>query len=101
MPLPRRGADWLVQDTSPADVFTPERLSDEHRLIAKTAAEFVTNEVAPALADLEKKNWAVARKLVARAGELGLIGVDVPEDVGGIGLDKAAASVSTPTGPPP
>ena len=93
MSASRRGADWLVQDTSPADVFTPERLSEEHRLIAKTAAEFVTNEVAPALAELEKKNWTVARHLVARAGELGLIGVDVPEDVGGIGLDKAAAVI--------
>jgi alkylation response protein AidB-like acyl-CoA dehydrogenase len=93
MSLSRRGADWLVQETSPADVFTPERLSEEHRLIAKTAAEFVTNEVAPALAELEKKNWTIARHLVARAGELGLIGVDVPEDVGGIGLDKAAAVI--------
>jgi alkylation response protein AidB-like acyl-CoA dehydrogenase len=90
---PRLGADWLVRDTDPQDVFTPERLSEEHRLIAKTAAEFVTNEVAPALAELEKKNWKIARTLVARAGELGLIGVDVPEDVGGIGLDKAAAVI--------
>src|SRR6185295_13143560 len=89
----RLGCDWLIADTSPDDVFTPERLSEEHRLIAQTAAEFVTNEVAPALAELEKKNWTVARKLVARAGELGLIGVDVPEDVGGIGLDKAAAVI--------
>jgi alkylation response protein AidB-like acyl-CoA dehydrogenase len=90
---PRLGADWLIQDTAPADVFTPERLSDEHRLIAQTAAEFVANEVAPALAELENKNWKVARDLVARAGALGLIGVDVPEDVGGVGLDKAASVV--------
>ncbi len=89
----RLGADWLFRDTDPADVFTPERLSEEHRLIAQTAAEFVTNEVAPALPELEKKNWKVARDLVARAGGLGLIGVDVPEDVGGVGSDKAAAVV--------
>ena len=89
----RLGADWLFRDTDPADVFTPERLSEEHRLIAQTAAEFVTNEVAPALPELEKKNWKIARDLVARAGALGLIGVDVPEDVGGVGSDKAAAVV--------
>jgi alkylation response protein AidB-like acyl-CoA dehydrogenase len=87
----RAGADWLFQDTDPQDVFTPEQLSEEHRLIAQTAAEFMANEVAPALPELEKKNWAVARDLVARAGALGLIGVDVPEDVGGVGSDKAAA----------
>ena len=93
MPPPRLGADWLFRDTDPADVFTPERLSEEHRLIAQTAAEFVANEVAPALPELEKKNWKVARDLVARAGARGLIGVDVPEDVGGVGSDKAAAVV--------
>lgn len=87
------GAEWLIADTNPGEVFTPERLSDEHRLIARTAQEFVSNEVAPALMELEKKNWTVARTLVARAGELGLIGVDVPESLGGVGLDKAAAIV--------
>ena len=89
----RSGAAWLITDTDPGDVFTPERLSEEHRLIARTAQEFVANEVAPALTELEKKNWTVARTLVARAGELGLIGVDVPEALGGVGLDKAAAIV--------
>jgi len=93
MSLKRLGADWLFTDTSPSDVFTPERLSDEHRLIAQTAAEFIRNEVAPALGELENKNWTLARKLVARAGDLGLIGVDVPEVFGGVGLDKAAAIV--------
>jgi alkylation response protein AidB-like acyl-CoA dehydrogenase len=91
--MARSGAEWLVADTPAGEVFTPERLSAEHRLIEQTAAEFMTNEVAPALADLEKKDWAKARALVARAGELGLIGVDTPEEFGGVGLDKAAAIV--------
>src|SRR5688572_24279278 len=91
--MARSGAEWLVADTPADEVFTPERLSAEHRLIEQTAAEFMTNEVAPALADLEKKDWAKARALVARAGELGLIGVDTPEEFGGVGLDKAAAIV--------
>jgi alkylation response protein AidB-like acyl-CoA dehydrogenase len=91
--MARLGADWLVRDTAAADAFTPERLSDEHRLIAQTATEFITNEVAPALLELEQKNWPLARTLVLRAGALGLIGVDVPEDVGGVALDKAAAVV--------
>jgi len=89
----RRGGDWLVAETEPAEVFTPEKLSDEQRLIAKTAAEFLEKEVDPALPELEAKNWTVARKLIARAGELGLLGTDVPESVGGIGLDKVTALV--------
>jgi alkylation response protein AidB-like acyl-CoA dehydrogenase len=89
----RRGGEWLVGESSPDDILTPEKLDEEHRLVGRTAAEFVEQEVVPALGELEQKNWAVARKLLLRAGELGLIGTDVPESVGGVGLDKAASIV--------
>jgi len=89
----RRGADWLLEPTSPQDVFTPERLSDEHRLIAQTATEFLEKEILPAIDRLETKDWALAKALVKRAGDLGLLGTDVPEAFGGIDLDKAAAVV--------
>jgi alkylation response protein AidB-like acyl-CoA dehydrogenase len=91
----RRGGDWLVRETDPASVFSPEHLSDEHQLIAQMAAEFVGKEVEPALADLEEKRWDVVRRLMLRAGELGLLGTDVPEAVGGAGLDKAASIIAT------
>jgi len=91
--LQRRGADWLLEPTAPGDVFTPERLSDDHRLIAQTATEFLDKEILPAVERLEAKDWSLARTLVKRAGDLGLLGTDVPEAFGGIGLDKAAAVV--------
>ena len=74
-------------------VLTPERLSDEHRLIAQTAREFADKEVVPGIDRLEQKDWAFARQLLQRSGELGLLGVDAPEEFGGVGLDKAAALV--------
>ncbi len=86
-----RGGEWLVGDTSEA--FTPERLSDDHRMIAQTAREFMTNEVLPVIDKLEQKDWALARALVASGGALGLIGTDVPEELGGVGLDKAASII--------
>jgi alkylation response protein AidB-like acyl-CoA dehydrogenase len=89
----RRGGSWLVDSSDSTDLFTPERLSDEHRLIARTADEFVTNEVLPNLDQLEQKDWKLARRLVQRAGELGLLGVDAPEAYGGVALDKAASLV--------
>jgi alkylation response protein AidB-like acyl-CoA dehydrogenase len=89
----QRGAAWLSADTHSAEVLTPEKLSAEHRLIAQTAAEFVRTEVQPRLDELERKDWTVARRLIAQAGERGLIGADVPEAHGGVGLDKAAAIV--------
>jgi alkylation response protein AidB-like acyl-CoA dehydrogenase len=89
----RRGADWLLEPTAAQDVFTPARLSPEHRLIAQTATEFLDKEILPAVDRLESKDWALAKTLVKRAGDLGLLGTDVPETYGGIDLDKAAAIV--------
>jgi alkylation response protein AidB-like acyl-CoA dehydrogenase len=88
-----RGGSWLIDETAPESAFTPETLSDEHRLIEQTAGEFMTNEVLPAIDRLEQKDWALARQLVRRAGELGLLGTDVPEPFGGVGLDKVASIV--------
>ena len=87
------GASWLTEDVEPEGVLTPEKVSSEHRLIAQTATEFVTGEVLPRLDDLERKDWGVARHLMMRCGELGLIGADVPEEYGGVALDKAAAVI--------
>jgi alkylation response protein AidB-like acyl-CoA dehydrogenase len=88
-----RGGAWLIEDSPTDSVFTPERLSDEHRLISQTADEFITHEVLPELERLEQKDWALARSLVRRAGELGLLGTDVPEAQGGVELDKASSIV--------
>ena len=88
----RRGGGWLIDDAAGA-VLTPETLTDEHRLIGRTADEFVAAEVIPALERLEQKDWALARTLVQRAGELGLLGTDVPEEYGGVGLDKVSSII--------
>ena len=81
----------MIEDAPADSIFTPEKLSDEHRLISQTADEFMTNEVLPAIERLEQKDWALARDLVRRAGELGLLGTDVPETLGGVGLDKVSS----------
>ena len=88
-----QGGVWLIEEADAATVLTPERLSEEHRLIGRTADEFIDNEVMPAIDRLEQKDWALARTLVRRAGELGLLGADVPEALGGVELDKVAALV--------
>jgi alkylation response protein AidB-like acyl-CoA dehydrogenase len=86
-----RGGSWLIEDAPSEPVFTPEQLSEEHRLIGQTADEFMTNEVIPAIEKLEQKDWALARHLVKRAGELGLLGTDAPEAFGGVDLDKVSS----------
>src|SRR6478752_3083703 len=88
-----RGGEFLLQSSDASSVFTPEQLTEEHRLIARTAQEFVDNEILPRLDTLEQKDWELARRLVQRGGDLGLFGVDVPEAYGGVGLDKVSSLV--------
>jgi alkylation response protein AidB-like acyl-CoA dehydrogenase len=88
-----KGGAWLLESSDPACVLTPERISEEHRLIAQTAREFAEKEVVPAIDRLEQKDWTLARQLLRRAGDLGLLGVDAPEEFGGVGLDKVASLV--------
>jgi alkylation response protein AidB-like acyl-CoA dehydrogenase len=82
---------WLLEGGAAADIFTPEQLSDEHRLMAQTTIEFVQSEVLPMLDRLEQKDWELARSLLRRCGELGLLGIAVPETYGGLDLDKASS----------
>src|SRR4029434_6335629 len=89
----RKGGSWLLEETEPTSVFTPEKLSEEHRLMAQTVEEFVAAEVMPNIDQLETKDWKLARTLVQRAGELGLLGISVPEQYGGLDLDKVSALV--------
>jgi alkylation response protein AidB-like acyl-CoA dehydrogenase len=89
--LSRKGGSWLLDETPASDVFTPEKLSEEHRLMARTTTEFVDNEVLPSLERLESKDWDLARALIRRGGELGLLSIAVPEEYGGLDLDKASS----------
>ncbi|HXG53872.1 MAG TPA: acyl-CoA dehydrogenase family protein [Vicinamibacterales bacterium] len=88
-----RGASWLFASAAPVSTFTPEQLSDEHRLIRQTADAFMANEVLPAIHRLEEKDWTCARELVATCAELGLLGTDVPEEYGGLAMDKVSSLI--------
>src|SRR5579872_5299803 len=88
-----KGGSFLIEERRPDDVFTPEDFTDEHRQIAKTTVEFTTNEVMPAAAEIEAKNFTVTRALLRKAGELGLMGVDVPEEYGGLEMDKVTSAL--------
>ena len=89
----RKGVSWLMEDAAASEIFTPETISDEHRLMAQTTDEFVDTEVLPKLEQLETKDWDLARQLIRRCGELGLLGVNVPEQYGGLDLDKVSSLI--------
>ncbi|MBP3039393.1 acyl-CoA dehydrogenase family protein [Bacillaceae bacterium Marseille-Q3522] len=88
-----KGGSFLIEEVTSASIFTPEDYSDEHIMIAKTAEEFVANEVLPQLEYLEKHQFDRTVALLKHAGELGLLGADVPEEFGGLGLDKISSAL--------
>ena len=87
------GGSFLISDATPADCFFPEDFSDEHRQIAQTTADFAINEVVPVSDAIEAKEFTVTRRLLREASELGLTSVDIPEEYGGLEMDKVTSAI--------
>jgi butyryl-CoA dehydrogenase len=87
------GGSFLIADATPEDIFTPEDLSEEQQEIARTTAEFAEKSILPRAAEIEAKNFAVTRELLLEAGKLGLLAVDIPEEYGGLALDKVTSAL--------
>ena len=90
-----KGGSFLLESPAPQDVFTPADLSDDQKLIGQTAEEFVVKEVLPLAKDLEAKKPGLMAELARKAAELGLMSGGTPEEYGGAGLDKVAATILT------
>lgn len=88
-----KGGSFLIDDVSFEQVFTPEDYSTEHKMISKTTEEFVVNRVLPEVEYLENQEFDRSVRLLKEAGELGLLGADVPEEYGGLGLDKVSSAL--------
>jgi alkylation response protein AidB-like acyl-CoA dehydrogenase len=90
-----KGGSFLIEDITYEQLFTPEDFTEEHLMIAKTAEDFVEKEVVPQLEHLENHEFDRTVKLLKKAGELGLLAVDVPEEYEGLALDKITSSLLT------
>ncbi len=82
-----KGGEFLLHAAAPAVFFTQEDFTDEHRAIAKATSEFWYQEVAPNLDAILHQDFVTLRRVVRKAGELGLTGVYVPEKYGGMEMD--------------
>ncbi|MBT2758313.1 acyl-CoA dehydrogenase family protein [Mesobacillus foraminis] len=90
-----KGGSFLIEDAAPEQIFTPEDFTDEQIMIAKTTEDFVNNEVRPQIGHLENHEFDRTVKLLKEAGELGLLGADIPEEYGGLNLDKISSALIT------
>ncbi len=90
-----QGGGFLLERTGSATVLIPEMLTDEQRMMHKTAEDFVTREVETRVAEIESKKPGLMRSILQKAGEVGLLGHDIPEAYGGLGGDKTSSSLIT------
>ena len=68
-----KGGEFLIADSTSAEIFTPEDFTEEQKMIGETTKEFVDNEIYPQLPALEDHAWELARELVKKGGDLGLL----------------------------
>jgi alkylation response protein AidB-like acyl-CoA dehydrogenase len=87
------GGSFLISNPAPADCFFPEDFTEEHRQIAQTTADFAANEIVPHSDAMEAKDFSVTRRLIKAAAELGLTAADIPEEYGGLEMDKATSAI--------
>src|SRR5438128_6472452 len=90
-----KGGSFILEDHDASEVFTPDDLSDEHLMIAQTAREFTDKEILPLDAEIESKDYELTRGLLRKAGDLGLLSIDIPEKNGGAGLDLLSSLVAS------
>jgi alkylation response protein AidB-like acyl-CoA dehydrogenase len=88
-----KGGSFLIENRSPEEIFTPEDLTDQHRLIGQTGREFVEQEVLPRVDEMEAKKPGLLRELLQKAAEVGLCGSDAPQKYGGLELDKISSII--------
>ncbi|MGG1879112.1 acyl-CoA dehydrogenase family protein [Paenibacillus cisolokensis] len=92
-----KGGSFVIETPELERVMTPEDFTDEHRMIAETVRDFVDGEIMPRDEEIEKLDYELTVELLRKSGELGLLGADVPEAFGGVGLDKVSSTIINET----
>jgi alkylation response protein AidB-like acyl-CoA dehydrogenase len=87
------GGSYIIDHVAPESITTPEDFTEEQRMFGETTRDFVESDILPHDEELEKLNYELTVKLLRKAGDLGLLGADVPEQYGGLGLDKVSSTI--------
>ena len=90
-----RGGEFLIKETNYLDIFIPEEFNDEQLMIAQMCKDFIENEVNPNLDKIDSMEDGLMASILDKAGELGLLSISIPEDLGGLGSDFITSMIST------
>ena len=89
------GGDFLIKEVSCDEIFTPEEWTEEHLMMRQTAIDFINSRVVPNLDAIDEMQEGLMQTLLEEAGELGLLGSSVPENLGGMGMDFKSTMIIT------
>lgn len=92
---PITGGEFLIRETLSSDIFIPEEWSEEQIMMKKTCEEFLAQEVFPKLDAIDHQEEGLMQSIMDKAGALGLLGISVPEDLGGMGMDFKTSMLCT------
>jgi alkylation response protein AidB-like acyl-CoA dehydrogenase len=90
-----KGGEFLIKETSAEDVFTPEQWTEEQLMMKKTCEDFIQQEVLPKLNQIDAQEEGLMVSILNKAGELGILGISVPENLGGLGFDFVTSMLTT------
>jgi alkylation response protein AidB-like acyl-CoA dehydrogenase len=92
---PLKGGEFLIRKTAPQEIFIPEEWNEEQRMIGQMCDDFIDQEVDPHLERIDKMEDGLMPSLLDKAGELGMLGMTVPEEFGGMGVDFKTSLLAT------
>jgi alkylation response protein AidB-like acyl-CoA dehydrogenase len=90
-----KGGEFLIKETNAEDIFIPEQWNEEQMMMKKTCDDFISQEVLPILDRIDNQEEGLMVSLMDKAGELGLLGTSIPEDLGGLGFDFVTTMLTT------
>lgn len=82
-----KGGEFLIKETEAADIFIPAEFTEEQNMMAQATKDFIDKEIQPKREKIEKQEDGIVPELMTKAGELGLLGVSIPEEYGGLGMN--------------
>lgn len=90
-----KGGEFIIRDTKPENIFIPEEWNEEQKMIASMCDDFIEKEVVPHVERIDKMEEGLMQSILDKAGELGMLGMSVPEDLGGMGVDFKTSLLAT------
>ena len=93
MELGLRGGGFLLAEVTPDQVYVREELNEDHKQLKQMAHKFMSKEVAPKIEEMEEQQEGVVKEFMRQGGELGLLGLEIPEEFEGLAMDKASTVV--------